>query len=106
MRGTLGSGDETNELSGITPAYAGNTTSSNYARQHGRDHPRVCGEHCITSLMTAKPSGSPPRMRGTPEDVKEGWYWFGITPAYAGNTKRRQKSAFLCWDHPRVCGEH
>ena len=52
------------------------------------------------------PTGSSPRMRGTPP-VNDGHNRrIGIIPAYAGNTSRRIRSSFVRWDHPRVCGEH
>ena len=30
---------------------------------------------------------------------------FGITPAYAGKSLRHSLTAYILWDHPRVCGE-
>ena len=35
-------------LLGIIPAYAGSTDRWNFNPQAGKDHPRVCGEHCTT----------------------------------------------------------
>ena len=47
MRGTLAGSYPRAALSGIIPAYAGNTqTFAEYARKGG-DHPRICGEHYI-----------------------------------------------------------
>ena len=70
---------------GITPAYAGK--SSSFSRQDLYDQ------------------GSPPPMRG-----KADWYFVvhilaRITPAYAG--KRCTHACFMrhCKDHPRLCGE-
>ena len=71
---------------GIIPAYAGNTIARGISAHAGRDHPRVCGEHCCSC-----------------------WGWCSrswIIPAYAGNTFVTHCSSFLRWDHPRVCGEH
>ena len=55
--------------------------------------------------MRRLPLRSPPRMRGkgvidvlVPEP-------FGITPAYAGKSLRHSLTAYILWDHPRVCGE-
>ena len=92
-------------LEGITPAYAGKSTTAGRGRMPSRDHPRVCGEkgdkvkHCFHDL------GSPPRVRGkgvvhilVPEPL-------GITPAYAGKRGRRPFCGRRGWDHPRVCGE-
>ena len=33
-----------------------------------------------------------------------GW-WCGITPAYAGKSRRTDGSRYGLRDHPRVCGE-
>ena len=90
------------------------------------DHPRVCGEHFVPTIMgsvslgssrvcgehrtltdeNGEPWGSSPRMRGTHQirDVSADIH--GIIPAYAGNTE-----SWCMWfrpagDHPRVCGEH
>ena len=71
---------------GIIPAYAGNTQERRTCRTQGQDHPRVCGEHSSSELMTIMSMGSSPRMRGTPHarrwTVRSCW----IIPAYAGNT--------------------
>ena len=90
------------------------------------DHPRVCGEHFVPTIMgsvslgssrvcgehrtltdeNGEPWGSSPRMRGTHQirDVSADIH--GIIPAYAGNTRAFRRSWLLPWDHPRVCGEH
>ena len=91
---------------GITPAYAGSTL-----RMHGRtssswDHPRVCGEHPSDTGTAPLRVGSPPRMRGAHGLGRIGRRPCGITPAYAGSTKRRPLLQSAAGDHPRVCGEH
>ena len=69
-------------------------------------HPRGCGEHVTFLIVTPKPAGSSPRMRGT--------YYFALLrhlrcrfiPADAGNittTKRKKRGLPV---HPRGCGEH
>ena len=50
--------------------------------------------------------GSPPHMRGTPDQAVPGIEGAGITPAHAGNTSRRLATAWRSTDHPRTCGEH
>ena len=48
MRGTLQSSGIPRHISGIIPAYAGNTQQHVYIDVFTGDHPRVCGEHhCI-----------------------------------------------------------
>ena len=69
----------------ITPAYAGKSDNFVAALSDFGDHPRVCGEKCMSRCLH--------RLGAR------------ITPAYAGKRSawpsvlRRQR------DHPRVCGE-
>ena len=93
-------------LSGIIPAYAGNTPTGYRPAHRYRDHPRVCGEHVAALIAVVVAAGSSPRMRGTPGGVILPVLGFGIIPAYAGNTQRRWSNPCFSWDHPRVCGEH
>ena len=66
MRGTPSLPFHDHEIVGIIPAYAGNTRTPSRKSTTGRDHPRVCGEHCWIELMSVPILGSSPRMRGTP----------------------------------------
>ncbi len=71
----------------ITPACAGNSIYSDVEEDSYKDHPRVCGEQAVEMVMERVEAGSPPRVRGTVEDVFDftarGW----ITPACAGNSE-------------------
>ena len=49
--------------------------------------------------------GSPPRMRGKGLHHRADRGGSGITPAYAGKSKRRALPALSPGDHPRMCGE-
>ena len=91
---------------GIIPAYAGNTRSGRARARPSRDHPRLRGEHC--AWVCADPSGwgSSPLTRGTPRRINQRARDAGIIPAYAGNTRYYERSAFRCGDHPRLRGEH
>ena len=73
---------------GITPAYAGNTAPRLTLYIYARDHPRLRGEHVAKKALTCPLVGSPPPTRGT--RFMEHWKdkEAGITPAYAGNTKK------------------
>ena len=71
--------------SGITPAYAGKSTTIRAPCPHSR--------------------GSPPRMRGKVWSSKSPPFESGITPAYAGKSRVVLSAADLLEDHPRVCGE-
>ena len=51
-------------MMGIIPAYAGSTPTGRLRHWQTWDHPRVCGEHDISSTHRAAESGSSPRMRG------------------------------------------
>ena len=93
-------------VTGIIPAYAGNTISLRSTKPGFRDHPRVCGEHICAFYRDRYIPGSSPRMRGTLPRVGVIIKSFGIIPAYAGNTKDYRKHAPHVRDHPRVCGEH
>ena len=90
---------------GITPAYAGKSSTDHSFRQPSRDHPRVCGEKMQKFWKRVRRWGSPPRMRGKGCGVKPDVFSFGITPAYAGKSVLDHSAAPAPRDHPRVCGE-
>ena len=71
-----------------------------------RDHPRVCGEHAISTKSTLGTTGSSPRVRGTRHQRHADRQRVGIIPACAGNTTGAYMFHVPCRDHPRVCGEH
>ena len=106
MRGTPKKANEKSKAARIIPAYAGNTRGVRPQRQHVRDHPRVCGEHCIVGGVQNVGEGSSPRMRGTLRTTTTSTPHVGIIPAYAGNTGVLKTYFIQNGDHPRVCGEH
>ena len=65
MRGTPVASFATIAVTGIIPAYAGNTSQCAALRAVLRDHPRVCGEHMSATSLAVRLTGSSPRMRGT-----------------------------------------
>ena len=89
----------------ITPACAGNSNSFCHFPLNGKDHPRVCGEQCISLCLPIAPWGSPPRVRGTVFDVNAEELQVRITPACAGNSFPFTYFPYTSKDHPRVCGE-
>ena len=89
----------------ITPACAGRSRPLRLTRLSAQDHPRVCGEKLMTSCPGAPYTGSPPRVRGEVNDEAVRYWEMGITPACAGRRARREKTASILKDHPRVCGE-
>ena len=86
MRGTRFGYSTPSVLSGIIPAYAGNTMLKPLTGLLGGDHPRVCGEHLVELFRHLAGLGSSPRMRGTPDLHNRFVVYIGIIPAYAGNT--------------------
>ena len=106
MRGAPRHAPVASDAVGIIPAYAGSTAPSFLKVSQYRDHPRVCGEHSSESLRQRSQAGSSPRMRGALGAALSVTFSRGIIPAYAGSTWHPPSSAFPCWDHPRVCGEH
>ena len=77
---------------GIIPAYAGNRLSGKKSHKGVRDHPRVCGEQWVILLSRNTCSGSSPRMRGTAPAVCMATAAHGIIPAYAGNSRKVERS--------------
>ena len=106
MRGTLLAHGVECAITGIIPAYAGNTFIPRSINIFSQDHPRICGEHIAKNLTTGEVKGSSPHMRGTRIRPPEYARTLGIIPAYAGNTWTPSISPALPWDHPRICGEH
>ena len=106
MRGTPAAWPARSASKWIIPAYAGNTICRFRSNRDRRDHPRVCGEHSTTPVVTPKQQGSSPRMRGTHRISTLSVGRRGIIPAYAGNTMDPACIPGVLRDHPRVCGEH
>ena len=77
---------------GITPAYAGKSSTLRCGLPAPWDHPRVCGEKAVRAMVAAETLGSPPRMRGKADDASETCQNFRITPAYAGKRLKRSRS--------------
>ena len=71
---------------GITPAYAGRTTTEKKTNLNIGDHPRLCGKDLLRLKTMVIPRGSPPLMREGLSCCIFTGSLFGITPAYAGRT--------------------
>ena len=93
------------DRNGITPAYAGKSLKTSWARTTKRDHPRVCGEKACPDNIGSSFLGSPPRMRGKVSLIGVTDTAPGITPAYAGKSPPSCPECPPMRDHPRVCGE-
>ena len=84
MRGKGPAQHRATGCSGITPACAGKRKRIAGRLRLRQDHPRVCGEETHGTRGLARPSGSPPRMRGKGFFQRLLVLPSGITPAYAG----------------------
>ena len=73
-------------LVGITPACAGKTLPHHVTYYAIKDHPRVCGENKSISFANKALKGSPPRVRGKPDNNLTFSNNLRITPACAGKT--------------------
>ena len=90
---------------GITPAYAGKSSGTEWSVRTDWDHPRLCGEKHQIIRVLFLPVGSPPPMRGKEEKVGKQATRRRITPAYAGKSRRQLPRSCTVQDHPRLCGE-
>ena len=51
-------------IDGIIPACAGSTELQTIFKWLDGDHPRMCGEHCMSSSSVSPLTGSSPHVRG------------------------------------------
>ena len=71
-----------------------------------KDHPRRCGENLTVFQLCPKSPGSPPQVRGKPENPGAVDWNTRITPAGAGKTFWKVNGYGNLEDHPRRCGEN
>ena len=90
----------------ITPAGAGKTSKWGSGRPLNQDHPRRCGENEFKQATYQTKTGSPPQVRGKPDEVTAYQAEARITPAGAGKTGMAAFANFWQKDHPRRCGEN
>ena len=78
---------------GITPAYAGKSSTVFRSYLGIQDHPRLCGEKENVMDPLISTIGSPPPMRGKVRVREQRFHDVRITPAYAGKRlhDRRRK---------------
>ena len=70
----------------ITPAGAGKTLEDFSDSFADKDHPRRCGENSVCCTEVHLRIGSPPQVRGKPDEVTAYQAATRITPAGAGKT--------------------
>ena len=68
VRGKLASGAARRRRPGITPAGAGKTLRTKQGIVTDMDHPRRCGENVLLYQKHTMLIGSPPQVRGKPQD--------------------------------------
>ena len=105
MRGKVLLYERRKPRKGITPAYAGKSSTFCTKSVCFRDHPRLCGEKPKRFSALGQPLGSPPPMRGKDLLVVQPCTADGITPAYAGKSRFHFNLVSVDKDHPRLCGE-
>ena len=77
-----------------SPPLARGTVSHRYrSRRNGGDHPRLRGEQRMVLPLNARDMGSPPLARGTVNGAGTNGPLGGITPACAGNSVCRSRTA-------------
>ena len=91
---------------GIIPACAGSTEKRIQRASAFADHPRMRGEHLLTTLISNRSKGSSPHARGARGQARGAGDVIGIIPACAGSTLRIITKISCPRDHPRMRGEH
>ena len=89
----------------VHPACAGNSVAGSSSSAGSTVHPRVCGELGVSDHDGGAPSGSSPRVRGTPSRHRAARPIGRFIPACAGNSQPRRAESDRRPVHPRVCGE-
>ena len=90
---------------GITPAWAGKSTTARRLWPPSRDHPRMGGEKCNLGVLHLHGIGSPPHGRGKDQPIDDAGFQKGITPAWAGKRCPHSLPRHFWRDHPRMGGE-
>ena len=85
-RGAPHEGVHVARRSRIIPAYAGSTSSYPTCELPRTDHPRIRGEHLMTSANITVQGGSSPHTRGALALLGDFRFHLRIIPAYAGST--------------------
>ena len=91
---------------GLIPAYAGSTATPSPSCGTNAAHPRLRGEHLISTPSSRTYWGSSPLTRGARVKrwkLKPG---NGLIPAYAGSTNIESHYLPSSTAHPRLRGEH
>ena len=91
---------------GIIPVCTGSTRAMLESRLETRDHPRMHGEHSISSTPPERRMGSSPYARGALCRRGKDRGVIGIIPVCTGSTTSPPDQNLASRDHPRMHGEH
>ena len=91
---------------GLTPAWAGTTSRRRCATPACGAHPRMGGDHTARDGTGELLTGSPPHGRGPRNLAPAAAGSVGLTPAWAGTTRRRRRRRARTGAHPRMGGDH
>ena len=105
-RGAHGSVNTSDSAVGLIPAYAGSTRLRPGGRVPIAAHPRLRGEHKVTSSDMRAAVGSSPLTRGALARCPCNRIEHGLIPAYAGSTLSVTRPSTVGRAHPRLRGEH
>ena len=104
-RGRLGRHQPRHDRGGLTPAWAGTTDRGEGLEASAGAHPRVGGDDLRCGSGGRGGGGSPPRGRGRRGHSASRSGAEGLTPAWAGTTRRITSTMPSMWAHPRVGGD-
>ena len=105
-RGAPGRGRRGTGQRRIIPAYAGSTNFLGAPDSVASDHPRIRGEHHLSTFHCPSSFGSSPHTRGARRRHRPVQASGRIIPAYAGSTNAAPPTTSRSPDHPRIRGEH
>ena len=90
----------------ITPAYAGKSYPGLFPRISARDHPRICGEKNLRYNPYTEEIGITPAYAGKSKRFPPGsWSGIGSPPHMRGKAIIAPPTSRGSRDHPRICGE-
>ena len=91
---------------GLIPARAGKTFDCELSGIDSRAHPRAGGENGERDQVEHGGTGSSPRGRGKPPNVRRWAYGVRLIPARAGKTMMSMTEVVMDEAHPRAGGEN
>ncbi len=107
MWGTRDFADRIAEFYRFIPTHVGNTLQVPVGAAQRLVHPHACGEHQFSADKRRLPSGSSPRMWGTPRRQWSSARSSRFIPTHVGNTfSARSMAPMVPGSSPRMWGTH